>query len=1087
MNYTCKKVNCKAIITVLLFVLCTMVSVSRVFAYDRVYVYTSGDFSLSGTFIPELSNIKHTYILNVSPRNTSYSSVLIDYDSLADLVFYCNQHGLSTTLAYNSAIGSYLAFVQDKEFKISALKTVSISGCLGNADGSVYVAKREASTAPPDVTVIVPSVPTVNFDDSNIINGLEDIYDRLTLMIECQIEALHDIILNARFVSNLISIVDNDIYPRLLDILSTNSNIYNLLSKFLDSFNSKFSDLDNLFGTDAKAEYRNGDIFTWNNTSRGFTSAVADGSASNIRLTPTTTIPGYNAGWGDDGKFSITPADGGYFPASFDTGYGTVTMPTVTTSATETVTNPDLSPYLPAGYTQYYRFFTPNRMDLGFVPVRGMFLNLQGSIQSSSYKSAPLYVCGANGLYIAQNTPKTGLDIVSGGTTVTHISSFDGSGGSVFDIPFGFRWTLGSDIWVSCRTVKTYTTLTDFPNAPASFTIGGANGMGDHQGVAHCDWRTIRVNDSNGKLLYEFFPCKRDSDGQGGLYRVNYSNGSYVDGQFISGGSNCFVSGDIPKTVEQPVTVDAKFTRIYRDESNVWYAVGTDGSSHGFTIESYAALANAFPIKEYSSFSDMTSLSNGTFRLTWEGSAQTVTINYQVYAKWFSYIANQIEFNRNWWDDRLSRLSVGGFSVDLSKIESLLVNISNKSAVDFSGTVLMDTTALEARLDKLISMYAKVNSVVLDTAAINGGQIKDAVGGELKDVMFWGDTAKVDNTFVSSDGVAYSLNDEKTTVNGLTLRSVNLGSTIPAYIANDPVLYAGVWRKGTDYIISDTYNASTGEYVQRVGRAAFDGLPLVWGLDATSFPDNPYFLATIDVSLIPGCPQGSFLSEIFVFSPLFIGGTWGDVVYGDNYIALGGNESFSCFGVSASATLSTVEQLQSALAGTEFYFIRYGTVLSKSVTSSTIAIPEGDSTICAEHLRITGKYETYDSFTQTADIINAINNLQLSGGVAADLSAVTTRLDTLIANSTAKVENVTNVVIEETNNAYNVFYVTTDDGDKKPVGEVAGDTLSASGKLLNFLYKLCFEGALSRVDDSITNMDGFYFDSGAGLEGNIWD
>lgn len=107
--------------------------------------------------------------------------------------------------------------------------------------------------------------------------------------------------------------------------------------------------------------------------------------------------------------------------------------------------------------------------------------------------------------------------------------------------------------------------------------------------------------------------------------------------------------------------------------------------------------------------------------------------------------------------------------------------------------------------------------------------------------------------------------------------------------------------------------------------------------------------------------------------------------------------------------------------------------------------------------------------------------------MAADLSAVTTRLDTLIANSTARVENVTNVVIEETNNAYNVFYVTTDDGDKKPVGEVAGDTLSASGKLLNFLYKLCFEGALSRVDDSITNMDGFYFDSGAGLEGNIWD
>lgn len=443
-------------------------------------------------------------------------------------------------------------------------------------------------------------------------------------------------------------------------------------------------------------------------------------------------------------------------------------------------------------------------------------------------------------------------------------------------------------------------------------------------------------------------------------------------------------------------------------------------------------------------------------------------------------------------DDIYNRLfniqSASWASVDVeNRIYSAVAGIDSRlSTVINNGVVQVNTTALEARLDKLISMYAKVNSVVLDTAAINGGQIKDAVGGELKDVMFWGDTAKVDNTFVSSDGVAYSLNDEKTTVNGLTLRSVSLGSTIPAYIANDPVLYAGVWRKGTDYIISDTYNASTGEYVQRVGRAAFDGLPLVWQLNTEYDPNNPHFLSLLDTSLVSGLPKGSF-GDVLVFSPLFAGGYWTDVVYGDGFISLGGDGNSSFLGVSASATLSTVEQLQSALAGTEFYFIRYGTVLSKSVTSSTIAIPESDSTICAEHLRITGKYETYDSYTQTSDIINAINNLQLSGGVAADLSAVTTRLDTLIANSTAKVENVTNVVIEETNNAYNVFYVTTDDGDKKPVGEVAGDTLSASGKLLNFLYKLCFEGALSRVDDSITNMDGFYFDSGAGLEGSIWD
>lgn len=147
-----------------------------------------------------------------------------------------------------------------------------------------------------------------------------------------------------------------------------------------------------------------------------------------------------------------------------------------------------------------------------------------------------------------------------------------------------------------------------------------------------------------------------------------------------------------------------------------------------------------------------------------------------------------------------------------------------------------------------------------------------------------------------------------------------------------------------------------------------------------------------------------------------------------------------------------------------------------------------------------------NSYTQQADIINAINNIppyddsavvaaianlettlsKPSATVTADLTEVTSRLDTLIENSASKVENVT-VDITEDNDAFNVFYVTTDGDNKKPVGEVAGDTLSASGKLLNFLYGLCFEGALSKAGESIDTMNGFYFDTGAGTEGNVWD
>lgn len=115
--------------------------------------------------------------------------------------------------------------------------------------------------------------------------------------------------------------------------------------------------------------------------------------------------------------------------------------------------------------------------------------------------------------------------------------------------------------------------------------------------------------------------------------------------------------------------------------------------------------------------------------------------------------------------DTVSRLSsiqsASWASVDAeNRILSTLTGIGNQlGSVIRNGQIQVNTSPIEARLDKLISMYSKVNSVVLDTASVTGGQITGAVGGELKDVVFWGDTSKVNNTFVSADGVAYTLND----------------------------------------------------------------------------------------------------------------------------------------------------------------------------------------------------------------------------------------------------------------------------------------------------------------------------------------
>ena len=89
----------------------------------------------------------------------------------------------------------------------------------------------------------------------------------------------------------------------------------------------------------------------------------------------------------------------------------------------------------------------------------------------------------------------------------------------------------------------------------------------------------------------------------------------------------------------------------------------------------------------------------------------------------------------------------------------------------------------------------------------------------------------------------------------------------------------------------------------------------------------------------------------------------------------------------------------------------------------------------------------------------------------------------------ASVEN-TVINITENNAAFNVFYVEDENGDKKSVTSVAGDSLSASGKLLQFLYKLIIGSALTDVDNSIDGLNDFFFDnapSGLGEGVTVWD
>ena len=170
-------------------------------------------------------------------------------------------------------------------------------------------------------------------------------------------------------------------------------------------------------------------------------------------------------------------------------------------------------------------------------------------------------------------------------------------------------------------------------------------------------------------------------------------------------------------------------------------------------------------------------------------------------------------------------------SVDVeNRIYSGLSGISQQlDSVISNGAVQINATSLESRLDKLISMYRKVNSVVLDTASINYGIITDAVGGELAYAKFWGKTVLNNTYFLYASHIAYDVASnagmKSYQIANVPLRSVSLGSSIPSYISASDDLSGGVWRdtSSASYVISDTFIPSSGKYMQRVKSTAYDG------------------------------------------------------------------------------------------------------------------------------------------------------------------------------------------------------------------------------------------------------------------------
>ena len=181
-----------------------------------------------------------------------------------------------------------------------------------------------------------------------------------------------------------------------------------------------------------------------------------------------------------------------------------------------------------------------------------------------------------------------------------------------------------------------------------------------------------------------------------------------------------------------------------------------------------------------------------------------------------------------------------------------------------------------------------------------------------------------------------------------------------------------MWRKGTDYIISDTYNASTGEYVQRVSLSSVSAVSVIldaYGRFVLFIPNAPAVSAEVNFSRSSFSPNASIYNAT------------GDLVYLiiDNRL----------YCIDRSCT--DVNSFVSKYSDLSFLYPR-GSAVVQNFSPASVFIPEGNSYILSYCVRITGKYETYDSYTQTADIITAINNIP---PVDLDLTPLSSRLDTL--------------------------------------------------------------------------------------------
>lgn len=495
---------------------------------------------------------------------------------------------------------------------------------------------------------------------------------------------------------------------------------------------------------------------------------------------------------------------------------------------------------------------------------------------------------------------------------------------------------------------------------------------------------------------------------------------------------------------------DGYYIGVYKAGSYTWFR----NPSGGFYICKYDADSLLSSISTYLSSisSTLTSLYNSL--QSWFG-GQLSGIYY--WTNSINLSASRIDsaltsfFGNNTVSDIISAIPA---APDLSNIESTLSSINNKlDNLPSSSGSAYDDSALLAALQPIISFYQDgVETVVLDSSS---GTLSGNIQFERGTFSLLSLNASADaDIFFLAENVYYS-------PSSLSFASPVRSSSSPTLSALGPTLTADA-----DHIT----------------------------VTVKKTLDLPISVGTYDIQFFDTSGDAIALKTGDCFLPGSDVGVWQIRRAEGGYITIGSTtglpEGFEFSDLFHSCVRFKVSDINSAPAQFSYwldYFYNTDTYYSRFriVSPDDATITFRYSTLHPVLAWLAQRQNGFQTW-----LGNKLDNLP--GSSPSDLSNIESALSTIIDkmdNLPASVDNIV-VNITEDNSAYNIFYVEDENGDKKSVTSVAGDSLSASGKLLQFLYKLIIGSAISDVDNSIGGLNDFFFDnapSGLGEGVTVWD